>query len=151
MTDMTELLDKMNLTPEVRRQVQQTITEHNLTVDDLAAATDTAGRLNLPVAVYRRQQRRRRAMREMVDDLSSSQYVSLDQIAALCNRSKRTLERWLATGKKVGRTVVKLPDPDVPGGGGDSHEWRWERVRKTLEKLTGRKMPEQFPRIRENR
>ena len=43
-----------------------------------------------------------------------SQYVTLDQMAGITNRSKKTLERWYSKGIRKG----KLPEPDVEGGGG---------------------------------
>lgn len=69
------------------------------------------------------------------------QYVTLDQMAAMASRSKKTLERWLKDGK--------LPEPDVEGGGGRPHEWRWRDVRDVLEEQSGKPMPERFPDVRQ--
>ncbi len=74
------------------------------------------------------------------DDVSP-QYVTLDQMAAKVNRTKKTLERWYLKGTKKG----KLPEPDVEGGGGNPHEWLWSKVREPLEKLSGKIMPEVYP------
>jgi hypothetical protein len=62
-------------------------------------------------------------------------FVTLLRMAALVNRTKRALEHYLD----------RLPDPDVEGGGGKPHEWRWSRVRPHLERLFGRSLPEQLP------
>jgi hypothetical protein len=67
------------------------------------------------------------------------QYVTLDQAAAIVNRSKRTLEK-LATRKKN-----PLPDPDVQGGGGKANEWNWAKLRPWLEGEYGKQLPVRFP------
>lgn len=61
--------------------------------------------------------------------------ITLDQAAALVQRSKRTLERY----KK------KLPPPRVKGGGGRPTEWSYADIRLWLEKEFGRRLPAQFP------
>jgi hypothetical protein len=66
-------------------------------------------------------------------------YVTLSQMAALVNHSKRTLE------KRKGRKKNPLPDPDVEGGGGKPDEWLWETVRPWLEGEFCRLLPERFP------
>lgn len=76
-----------------------------------------------------------------LDDPSARQYVTLDQMAAMANRAKKTLERWLEKGK--------LPEPDVEGGGGKPHEWLWHRVRKPLQNESGKTMPDRFPSLRQ--
>lgn len=65
------------------------------------------------------------------------QYVTLDQMAAIVSRSKRTLEKALID--KV------LPEPDVQGGGGRPHEWKWVAVRPILQEKYGRDLPRRFP------
>lgn len=65
------------------------------------------------------------------------QYVTLDQIAAISNRSKRTLEKYLKAGK--------LPQADRRGGGGRASFWRWDRIRARLLPLVPRVLPVQFP------
>jgi hypothetical protein len=67
------------------------------------------------------------------------QYVTLDQMAAIVNRSKRTLER-LKT-----RRYNPLPDPAVGGGGGKPDEWIWSQVRLWLSKEYARALPEKYP------
>ena len=68
------------------------------------------------------------------------QYVTLDQIAVLVNRSKKALERAMnAEGSD-------MPKPRVEGGGGKPHEWLWERIRTWLSREYGRELPERFPR-----
>lgn len=70
------------------------------------------------------------------------QYVTLDQIAAMTNRSKKTLERHLHNPDS-GRP--RMPPPDVEGGGGKPHEWIWANVRPWLEATFSRFLPERFP------
>ena len=60
-------------------------------------------------------------------------------MAAIVNRSKRTLER-LKT-----RRTNPLPDPDTPGGGGKPNEWQWAKVRTWLEQEYSKDLPAQFP------
>jgi hypothetical protein len=72
-------------------------------------------------------------------DAAPDCYVTLDKMAAMVDRSKRTLEK-LQT-----RQQTPLPAPDVEGGGGRPHEWKWSNIRLWLEKEFGRVMPEQFP------
>jgi hypothetical protein len=63
---------------------------------------------------------------------TAAYYVTLDQAAALVNRSKSTLERRKA----------KMPAPAVKGGGGRPSEWLWSELRPWLEKAFGRLLPE---------
>jgi len=70
-------------------------------------------------------------------DVALHQYVTLDQIAASVNRSKRTLERLKQQGK--------MPLSDVEGGGGKPDEWVWSGIRPWLEKQFGKLLPERFP------
>ncbi|HKM56193.1 MAG TPA: hypothetical protein VJY33_22485 [Isosphaeraceae bacterium] len=62
-----------------------------------------------------------------------SDLVTLDQAAALVNRSARTLERY----KKLG-----MPRPFVLGGGGKPHEYPLDEMRKWLQKTFNRPIPE---------
>lgn len=75
-------------------------------------------------------------------DEITPQYVTLDQMAARANRSKKTLERWLRKDL--------LPPPDIEGGGGKPHEWIWSNVREALQEHSGKVMPERFPTLRRN-
>jgi hypothetical protein len=70
------------------------------------------------------------------------QHVTLDGMAALVNRSKRTLER-LKTRKNN-----PLPFPDIEGGGGKPAEWLWSKVRPWLEHEFNRTLPERYPTLR---
>jgi hypothetical protein len=70
------------------------------------------------------------------------QHVTLDQVAALVNKSKRTLERYKR------RKNDPLPDPDIPGGGGHADEWEYPAIRPWLERTFHRKLPAQIPRLR---
>jgi hypothetical protein len=68
------------------------------------------------------------------------QYVTLHQMAAIVNRSKKTLERLKTREKNP------LPPPDVEGGGGGKlDEWEWSKVRPWLAAEFGKNLPERFP------
>jgi hypothetical protein len=67
------------------------------------------------------------------------QHVTLNQAAAIVNRSKTTLRRRYDDGD--------LPHPDVHGGGGNPHEWKWSKIRPVLEELYRRPLPKHFPRF----
>jgi hypothetical protein len=69
----------------------------------------------------------------------AEQYVTLDQAAALINRCKKTLER------RMNKKGSGAPPPDVEGGGGKAHEWRWSVLCPWLEVTFGKKLPERFP------
>jgi hypothetical protein len=73
---------------------------------------------------------------------SVDQYVTLDQAAAMVNRTKKTLMRYLNDPKYKKH---RMPKPDVKGGEGKPHEWRWTRLRPFLEKHFNRRLPERFP------
>jgi hypothetical protein len=62
-------------------------------------------------------------------------FVTLDQAAALVNRTKRTLEKL----KK------QMPPPRVKGGGGKAAEWAWSELRPWLEEKFERPLPEVPP------
>ena len=73
---------------------------------------------------------------------SLDQYVTLDQAAALVNRSKKTLERYLRNPKSE---AARMPEPDVEGTGGKPHEWKWVTLRSWLETTFGKKLPDRIP------
>lgn len=77
-------------------------------------------------------------LQEQLDD--APQYVTLDQIAAIVNRSKRTLEKYLAVNHKN-----RMPDPHKDGIGGSANEWIWEKIRPWLIETFGKQLPERFP------
>lgn len=62
-------------------------------------------------------------------------YVTLQQIAACVNRSKRTLEGYRA----------EMPAPVIPGGKGQPAEWNWDEIRPWLEKTFQRPLWAKFP------
>ena len=68
-----------------------------------------------------------------------TQYVRLDQMAAIVSRAKKTLER------RLNRKNSDMPKPDVEGGGGKPHEWSWSRIRPWLEEQFLRPLPARFP------
>jgi len=62
--------------------------------------------------------------------------VTLDQAAALVNRTKRALEHYKRT----------MPKPRVLGGGGKPHLYSWSEMRPWLAKTFGTPdLPEDFP------
>jgi hypothetical protein len=61
--------------------------------------------------------------------------VTLDQIAAMARRCKRTLERYRR----------QLPAPKFRGRRGQPHLWDWTEVRPWLEETFGLRLPEHFP------
>ena len=67
------------------------------------------------------------------------QYVTLDMAAAMVNRKKRTLEEWIKRSD--------APMPDVEGGGGKPHEWKWKTIKPWLEKKSNRQLPDIYPAI----
>ena len=64
-------------------------------------------------------------------------HVTLRQMAAIVNKSKRTLERLYQNGK--------LPAPAVEGGKGKAYEWRWSDIKPILETQYDRQLPKTFP------
>jgi hypothetical protein len=75
-------------------------------------------------------------LREAEDPL-----VTLDQIAALVSRKKRSLEHYI---RNAG---FAMPLPEVQGGGGRASYWRWSVIRPWLISTFGRMLPERL-RIR---
>jgi len=64
-------------------------------------------------------------------------HVTLQQMAAIVSKSKRTLERL--------RDNEKLPAPAVKGGEGKADEWIWSEVRPILKREYSRTLPKVFP------
>jgi hypothetical protein len=62
--------------------------------------------------------------------------VTLDQSAAVVNRSKRTLEHYKRKS---------LPPPTVEGGGGKPDLWDWQTIRPWLEATFNVRLPETYP------
>jgi hypothetical protein len=62
--------------------------------------------------------------------------VTLNQIAGIVKRTKRTLERYKTKG---------LPAPAVEGRPGQYDLWDWPTVRPWLEETFNMKLPEAFP------
>lgn len=80
----------------------------------------------------------------VVQDTEHIQYVTLDQAAAIAGRNKKSLERY-RYGKEKRYRDHPLPNPDIKGGRGCAHQWRWDRLRPWLEKVTARILPKKFP------
>lgn len=59
-------------------------------------------------------------------------YLDLDQISACVGRKKRGLEHYKHRKKDP------LPPPDVAGGRGRKHEWKWSTIRPWLERTFDR-------------
>jgi hypothetical protein len=78
-------------------------------------------------------------LRALATVLAAPQYVTLDQAAAIVQRSKRTLEK-LADRKKN-----PLPNPAIQGGGGKPSEWIWSELRPWLQQEYGKVLPERYP------
>jgi hypothetical protein len=63
--------------------------------------------------------------------------VTLNQCAALVNRTKRCVENY--------KKNKDFPRPEVLGGGGKPHEYRYSEMRVWLQHKFGRKLPTEFP------
>jgi hypothetical protein len=63
--------------------------------------------------------------------------VTLNQIAGIVKRQKRSLEKYKAKGS--------LPAPIVGGGGGKPDLWDWKAIRPWLESEFKMTLPEKFP------
>jgi len=72
-------------------------------------------------------------------DALLEQWVTLDKMAAIVSRSKRTLE------KLKNRQPNPLPIPDAEGGGGRPDEWKWSNIRPWLEKEYDKSLPDRYP------
>jgi two-component system nitrogen regulation response regulator GlnG len=114
---------------------------NNLLVRELVWLTYTAADNNLTATAERTGLPASEVRRILGIDLPPEpiQYVTLDQMAAIVNRTKKTLENR----KRCKRNP--LPPPDVEGGGGKPDEWKWTTVRSWLEQEFGRQLPEHFP------
>lgn len=71
--------------------------------------------------------------------VGAPQYVTLLMMGSIVGKGKRQLRRLYDDGE--------LPPPDVEGGRGKAHEWRWDCVRPILEQRFSRKLPEVFPSL----
>ena len=69
----------------------------------------------------------------------ADQYVTLDQMAALVNKHKRTLEN------RKSRQKNPLPFADVEGAGGTTAEWLYAKIRPWLEDEFKKLLPERLP------
>lgn len=70
----------------------------------------------------------------------NEQYVTLQQVATYLQRNKRAVANALNADPEA-------PLPDVEGGGGRSHQWRWSRLRPWLLARYNRPLPERFPSL----
>ena len=64
-------------------------------------------------------------------------YVTFDMLANYLRVTKKTMERRYAGGK--------LCEPDIEGGGGKAHQWKYARIRPFLEAEFARQLPERWP------
>jgi hypothetical protein len=69
--------------------------------------------------------------------LLGRQLVTLDQIAAILEKSKRTMERYRR----------KMPCPDLPGRPGRCSLWDWQKIRPWLLEEFHRLLPERYPEM----
>ncbi len=69
----------------------------------------------------------------------NSQYVTVDQAAALVQRSKKTVAKWL--------NQDGAPLAAVEGGGGKAHEYLWSDLKPFLELKTSRNLPAEYPQL----
>jgi hypothetical protein len=78
-------------------------------------------------------------------------HVTLNQMAAVVGRSKRTLEKYKTQPPR--RAAGPMPGPEVEGGGGRADEWKWSAIRPWLEQVFGRRLPDRFfvNRFQDNR
>jgi len=80
------------------------------------------------------------SMLTKIEAKSDTCYVTMSQMAAIVSRGKKTIVRLVERGI--------LPQPDIEGGGGKPHEWRWATVKPILESQFDRIMPAIFPHDR---
>lgn len=67
-------------------------------------------------------------------------YVTLQQMASIVQRNKKTLERM--------KDKTELPPPDIKAPvNGAPDEWLWSTVRPILEKKFCRDLPESYPKL----
>ena len=58
-------------------------------------------------------------------------YVTLSDMAAMVNRSKKQMKRYLNDPEYK---HFKMPQPDDEGRGGKPHRWLWSKIRPWLRK-----------------
>jgi hypothetical protein len=108
-------------------------------VEQVRAALES---LEVAVATLRRQLTPRKDKRDQPSPTTRppalpQELVTLDQMAAMVHRSKRSLERYRG----------QLPAPRFRGRRGQTHLWDWPEVRPWLEETFGLRLPEHFPGI----
>ncbi len=74
----------------------------------------------------------------------TAMYVTLDQMAAVVKKSKRTLQNYIKHERNP------LPAPDKKRAPGTAHEWLWDRVRPWLQDEFACTLPTVFPADRGN-
>ncbi len=70
-------------------------------------------------------------------DVEHDCYVTRDMLANYLHVSKKKLERLSKAGK--------LCEPDIEGGGGKAHQWKYARIRPFLATEFARQFPERWP------
>lgn len=74
-----------------------------------------------------------------------SQLVTLDQLAAMVRKKKRTLERWQ-------KDDSCFPRPNIEGGGGKANYWNWPDVVEYLRKKSHISvLPDRYPSLNQSR
>jgi hypothetical protein len=77
---------------------------------------------------------------------SGRQLVRLDQLAAIVNRSKRTLEKYVNRRPAAGHDP--MPAAVIEGGGGKPALWDYAECREWLMKtFQFHRLPERFPEL----
>ncbi len=68
--------------------------------------------------------------------------VTLNQVAAVVHRSKRTLEKY----RRHDDPEKRLPDPHIRGGGGRPHEYSWQAMKGWIQRVFGYRASDLPPR-----
>ena len=72
-----------------------------------------------------------------LQNFSDEPYITLETLANYLRVSKKTMERRYLKGK--------LCKPDIEGGGGKAHQWKYQTIRPHLVREFNRQFPERWP------
>ena len=107
---------------------QEFFERNELYYEDVFLTMETA-RDHLQKVVFPLRREQREADKK-AKEVARDGYVTLEQMAILVNRKKKTLANYNSEGR--------MPAPDIAGGQGKPAEWRWDKIRPWLEKTFGR-------------